>query len=269
MTRRLDGKLALVVGGGRGMGAATCERFAEAGAAVAVANRTLASAEEVAQRITSRGGRAVALPIDATTAAACRDVVAEAAQALGGLDILVHNAAHIAHETLDKLSEETLEATLRVNLQACFWLTQVVVPQMQKRGGGRIIVTSSVTGPRVAFPGLSHYAASKAGVNGFVRSAALELAPDKITVNAIEPGFIAKPDRGTMSTAEARARIETFVPLGELGTPDDIAWAMLYLASDEARYVTGQSLVVDGGAGLPESGYAMEKLRQLRGRSGT
>ncbi len=265
MTRRLEGKRALVIGGGRGMGAATCERFAEAGATVAVANRTLGSAEEVVGRITASGGMAIALPIDASTAAACREVVAAAAAQLGGLDILVHNAAHIAHETLDKLSEETLEATLRVNLQACFWLTQAAIPHMQKRGGGRIIVTSSVTGPRVAFPGLSHYAASKAGVNGFVRSAALELAPDRITVNGIEPGFIAKPDRGTMSTAEARARIETYIPLGEMGKPDDIAWAMVYLASDEARYVTGQSIVIDGGAVLPESGYAMEKLHQLRG----
>ena len=264
MSRRLEGRRALVVGGGRGMGAATCERFAEAGASVVVANRTLSSAEEVAGRIAAAGGRAIAVPIEASTAPACRDLVAQASKLLGGLDILVHNAAHIAHETLDKLSEETLEATLRVNLQACFWLTQAVVPHMKEGGAGRIIITSSVTGPRVAFPGLSHYAASKAGVNGFVRSAALELAPDRITVNCIEPGFIAKPDRGTMSTPEARARIETYVPLGELGTPDDVAWAMVYLASDEARYVTGQSLVIDGGAGLPESGYAMEKLHRLR-----
>jgi 3-oxoacyl-[acyl-carrier protein] reductase len=265
MTSRLEGKLALVVGGGRGMGAAACERFAEAGATVAVANRTLAAAEDVVARITSAGGRAVALPIDASTAVACREVVEAAARALGGLDILVHNAAHIAHETLDKLSDETLEMTLRVNLQACFWLTQAAVPHMQARGGGRIIITSSVTGPRVAYPGLSHYAASKAGVNGFVRSAALELAPDKITVNCIEPGFIAKPGRGQLSSPETRARIESYIPLGAMGLPDDVAWAMLYLASDEARYVTGQSIVVDGGAGLPESGYAMEMLHRLRG----
>lgn len=264
MTRRLEGKRALVIGGGRGMGAATCERFAEAGARVVVANRTFASAEEVAGRITASGGEAMALLIDASTAAACREVVAAAAEEFGGLDILVHNAAHIAHETLDKLSEETLEATLRVNLQACFWLTKAAVPHLKNSRGGRIIITSSVTGPRVAFPGLSHYAASKAGVSGFVRSAALELAPDKITVNAIEPGFIAKPDRGLMSNPEARARIETYIPLGEMGKPDDIAWAMVYLASEEARYITGQSLVIDGGAGLPESGYAMEKLHRLR-----
>jgi 3-oxoacyl-[acyl-carrier protein] reductase len=191
--------------------------------------------------------------------------VAAAAEALGGLDVLVHNAAHIVHEPLERLSEETLDATLRVNLQACFWLTQAAVPLMRKRGGGRILITSSVTGPRVAFPGLAHYAASKAGVNGFVRSAALELAPDRITVNCVEPGFIAKLDRGMMSSAEARNRIESYIPLGAMGVPDDIAWAMLYLASDEARYVTGQSLVVDGGAGLPESGYAIEKLRRLKG----
>jgi 3-oxoacyl-[acyl-carrier protein] reductase len=264
MTRRLEGKLALVVGGGRGMGAATCERFAEAGAAIAVANRTLASAAEVVARITSAGGRAIALPINASTAVACRAVVAAATEALGGLDILVHNAAHIAHETLDKLSEETLDATLRVNLQACFWLTQAVVPHMRQRGGGRILITSSVAGPRVAFPGPAHYAASKAGVTGFVRSAALELAPDRITVNCIEPGFIAKLDRGMMSNPEARARIESYIPLGAMGTPDDIAWSMLYLASGEARYVTGQSIVVDGGAGLPESGYAMERLHKLK-----
>lgn len=260
MTARLAGRTAIVTGGGRGMGAAMCRRFAEEGAAILVANRTGDVAEQVAGDIRAAGHNAHALAIDIGTRGACERCVAAALERFGSLDILVHNAAVFPHKRLADLDDASLEETLAVNVKACFWLTQAAVPHMRKRGGGRILVTSSVTGPRVAYPGLSHYAASKGAVNAFIRSAALELARDRITVNGVEPGFIAKPGRGIMSVPETRARIEKYIPLGAMGEPDDIAWAMLYLASDEARYVTGQTIVVDGGAGLPESGAAMEKL---------
>ena len=121
-----------------------------------------------------------------------------------------------------------------------------------------MLVTSSVTGPRVAMPGCAHYAASKAGVNGFIRSAALELAPERITVNGVEPGYIAKQGGSLLSDPERAARIAQHIPAGELGKPQDIAWAMCYLASDAASYVTGQTLVVDGGSTLPESPFFRE-----------
>jgi 3-oxoacyl-[acyl-carrier protein] reductase len=112
--------------------------------------------------------------------------------------------------------------------------------------------------------GATHYAAAKAGVNGFIRNAALELARSSITVNGVEPGFIAKPGRGVLGSDDAMAKIAQDVPLGGMGEADDIAFAMLYLASREAKYVTGQTIVVDGGAGLPESGWAMDKARSSR-----
>ncbi|MCC7151905.1 MAG: SDR family oxidoreductase, partial [Rubrivivax sp.] len=150
--------------------------------------------------------------------------------------------------------------TLALNLESCFWLTQAALPALGARGG-RIVVTSSVTGPRVAMLDSAHYAAAKAGVNGFIRSAALELAPRGITVNGIEPGFVAK-DRGRLSQPENRIALEREIPLGRAGRPDDIAFAALYLASDEACWMTGQTLVVDGGMTLPESGQVMDELNQ-------
>ncbi|HHR1356181.1 TPA: SDR family oxidoreductase, partial [Serratia marcescens] len=126
-------------------------------------------------------------------------------------------------------------------------------PWMRHRGGGCLLVTSSVTGPRVAYPGLAHYAASKAGVNGFIRAAALELAAEKIRVNGVEPGMIRTPAMANLGDAQVNQAIAASVPLGRLGEPEDIAAAMVFLASPAAAYITGQTLVVDGGALLPET----------------
>ena len=144
-----------------------------------------------------------------------------------------------------------------MNLKACFWLTQAAAPIMRRQGFGRILVTSSVSA-RVAMAGGAHYSAAKAGVNAFIRGAACESARDGITVNGVEPGFITK-DRGSMSRPEVADRLSQFIPVGRYGEADDIAYAMLYLASAEARYTTGQTIVVDGGSTLPETGYAVEK----------
>jgi len=254
----LDGRVALVTGAGRGIGAAIAGVLAEAGASVMLANRSLEAAETAAAALRQRGLTAAATGFDADEAG-CRRAVAEAVAAFGALDIVVHNAGGCPWSRIEALSSDTLEDALRLNLKCCFWLTQAALPQLRARGGGRILVTSSVTGPRTAMVGAAHYAAAKAGVNGFIRCAALELAPDRITVNGVEPGFIAK-DRGRMSEPATRRRIERYIPLGTMGAPEDIAHAMLYLASDAAHWVTGQTLVVDGGATLPESGYEMEQM---------
>ncbi len=255
----LDGKVALVTGAGRGIGAAIAGVLAQAGASVLLANRSLDAAEAAAATLRQRGLAAAAAGFDADEAG-CRRAVAGAVAAFGALDIVVHNAGGCPWSRIEALSAETLEDTLRLNLKCCFWLTQAALPQLRARGGGRILVTSSVTGPRTAMVGAAHYAAAKAGVNGFIRCAALELAAERITVNGVEPGFIAK-DRGRMSQPATRRRIERYIPLGTMGAPEDIAHAMLYLASDAARWVTGQTLVVDGGATLPESGYEMEQMQ--------
>jgi 3-oxoacyl-[acyl-carrier protein] reductase len=254
----LDAKVALVTGAGRGIGAAIAGVLAEAGASVMLANRNVEAAATAAAALRQRGLTAAATGFDADEAG-CRRAVAQAVAAFGALDIVVHNAGGCPWSRIEALSADTLEDALRLNLKCCFWLTQAALPQLRARGGGRILVTSSVTGPRTAMVGAAHYAAAKAGVNGFIRCAALELAPDRITVNGVEPGFIAK-DRGRMSEPATRRRIERYIPLGSMGAPEDIAHAMLYLASDAAHWVTGQTLVVDGGATLPESGYEMEQM---------
>jgi 3-oxoacyl-[acyl-carrier protein] reductase len=252
----LTGKTALVTGGGRGIGAATVRCFVAAGARVVIANRTIDVAEALAAEL---GPQASALPLTGLSRATLKELVDDAAAALGGLDILVHNAGGCPWATIDELDEQKLEAALDVNLKACFWLTQAALPRMRQRGWGRIIITSSVSA-RVAFGGGSHYSAAKAGVNAFIRGAAFELARDGITVNGVEPGFIAKPGRGRLNTPGMIRKIGAYIPMGHMGEADDIAHAMLYLASEESKYMTGQTIVVDGGSTLPETGFAVESM---------
>lgn len=254
----LVGKIALVTGGGRGIGAAIATLFAQAGARVLIANRTEAAGEGVAEAIRSAGGVAVAIGCDIGEHEQAQQAVAEATRAFGALDIVVHNAAVNPWARIEAMDDEALDTTLAVNLKACFWLAQAALPHWRARGGGRLLVTSSVTGPRVAMPGSAHYAASKAGVNGFIRSAALEFAADRVTVNGVEPGYIAKLGGSLLSDPARAARIAQHIPAGELGRPEDIAHAMCFLASPAARYITGQTIVVDGGSTLPESPFFNE-----------
>jgi 3-oxoacyl-[acyl-carrier protein] reductase len=255
---RLDGKVALVTGARPGIGGAIAAHLAQAGARVMLANRTREAAAEVALEVQRQGGTAHATGFSADEAGAAR-AIEDTLAACGALDILVHNAGGCPWTRLETLSAELLEGTLALNLKCCFYLTRAALPALRRRGGGRILVTSSVTGPRVVMAGAAHYAAAKAGVNGFIRAAALELAADRITVNGVEPGFIAK-GRGRLSEPQTRSRIERYIPLGTMGRPEDVAGAILYLASDAARWITGQTIVVDGGATLPDSGFAMEEL---------
>jgi 3-oxoacyl-[acyl-carrier protein] reductase len=267
MSRRthfdLSDHRALVTGAGRGIGAAIVTRLSEAGAEVVAANRTLVHAENLVTELRARGLKAESAAFDDLSRKGLVALVDRAA-ANGGLDILIHNAGTCPWASIEALDEAKLETTLLLNLNACFWLAQAAIPHMRTRGGGRILITSSVTGPRSAMVGASHYAAAKAGVNGFIRNAALELARYSITVNGVEPGFIAKPGHGLLGSEEAMARIAEEVPLGCMGEADDIAFAMLYLASREAKYVTGQTIIVDGGALLPETGWAMDSVRIAR-----
>jgi len=254
----LTGKVALVTGGGRGIGAAIVTRFAEAGAHVVIANRTADVAEELAATLKAKQLKADVAPFDRLGRDSLRALVDDVAAKHGRLDILVHNAGGCPWASLDELDQDKLDEVLALNLNAAIWLTQAAVPHMKRVGTGRVLVTSSVSA-RVAMGGGAHYSAAKAGVNAFLRGAAFELARDGITVNGVEAGFIAKPGRGTMSQPENKRRIEHFVPVGQMGEADDIAFAMLYLASPQAKYVTGQTIVVDGGSTLPETGFAVER----------
>jgi len=159
---------------------------------------------------------------------------------------------------VDELNDEILDQTLSVNMKAAFWLTQACVPHFREHNWGRLIFTSSVTGPRVAMPGTAHYAMSKGGMNAFIRTAALEYARDNITVNGVEPGYIRTAAMSELADEDGLQAMADCIPLGHLGVPGDIAYAMLYLASEEASYLTGQTIVVDGGSTLPESQVVMD-----------
>ncbi|KPA89302.1 SDR family oxidoreductase [Pseudomonas asplenii] len=243
-----SGRHVLVTGGAQGIGRAIVEAFALRGAHVVIADLRLPQARELADEWQARGCRVEALYVDLANASAVFELVAKLEQ----LDILVHNAGYFPLTPFAEITPAMLERTLAVNLSALFWLTQAALPLFRRQGRGCVLVTSSVTGPRVAYPGLSHYAASKAGVNGFIRNAALELAADNVRVNGVEPGMIATPAMDNLGDAQQSAAIASRVPLGRLGQAADIAAAMLFLASDLAGYITGQTLVVDGGATLPE-----------------
>lgn len=254
----LTGRVAIVTGGGRGIGAAIVTRLAQAGATVVIANRTLAVAEALARELADDGRVASCAPFDRLDRSSLREMIDRVAARYGRLDIVVHNAGGCRWASLEELDEAKLDDTLVLNLNASIWLAQAAIPHMRTNRFGRMLVTSSVSA-RVAMGGGAHYSAAKAGVNAFIRGAAFELARDGITVNGVEAGFIEKPGRGTMSAPENKAKLERFIPMGHMGSADDIACAMLYLASVEARYVTGQTIVVDGGSTLPETGFAVER----------
>lgn len=250
MNQDLHGRIALVTGSGQGIGRAIAQLFAAQGARVMLATRSLASGTETLRLIRQAGGTAELLCVDLATRAAAEQAVAATLEAFGGLHLLLHNAGIFPMQKLAELEEQTLDSTLAVNLKSCFWLTRAALPALRQAPQPRVVVTSSVTGPRTAIPGLAHYAASKAGVNGFIRAAALELAEYGITVNGVEPGLIATQATDNLGDAAALA---AHIPLKRLGTAEEIAWAMLFLASRQAGYITGQTLVVDGGALLPEN----------------
>ncbi|OIN45853.1 3-ketoacyl-ACP reductase [Pseudomonas azotoformans] len=243
-----SGQVVLVTGGAQGIGRGIVEAFAQRGARVVIADRLLVQAQEVADDLCAQGFRVEAVGVDLADS----EAVFACVYGLGSLDILVHNAGYFPLTAFEDITPEILQRTLAVNLSALFWLTQAALPVFREQGRGCVLVTSSVTGNRVGYPGLSHYAASKAGVNGFIRNAALELAPLNVRVNGVEPGMIATPAMDNLGDAGLNDAIARRVPLGRLGAAADIAGAMLFLASGLASYITGQTLVVDGGATLPE-----------------
>lgn len=247
------GKVAVVTGAGQGIGRAIARTFADHGATVVVSDLRKERASVVAQEIWQTGGRAIAVKADVCQDEEIELLLEEASRLEGSLDIVIHNAGYFPLSPFEQITPQMLDKTLDVNLKAAFRLTQKALPALSRSPAGRVLVTSSVTGPKVAYPGLAHYAASKAGLNGFIRAAALELARHRITVNGVEPGMIATPAADQLGGEDHQDEIARGVPLRRLGDPREIAAAMLFLASEGASYITGQTIVVDGGALLPES----------------
>lgn len=253
MSRGFSDKVAIVTGSGHGIGRATALALAREGTTVVIATRTESQGREVLAAIESNGGKALFRRIDAGDHIETRAMVDEVASIYGRLDIVVHAAAAYDGGRIEITSLEGLENVLNVNVKACFTLAAAAMPYMRRAGQGRFIVISSVTGPRVAMPGSAFYATSKAALTGFIRTAALEFAADNVTVNGVEPGFIDTPGLAEFVAQYGKDAISGFIPAGRLGRPEEVAAVVRFLASDDASYVTGETIVVDGGGRLPES----------------
>jgi len=247
MTGRLENKVALVIGASRGIGKAIAVRYIEEGAKLVLAD------------FDAEGGQAAAdelgVPFVHTDIARMDDAVAAvdvAVRQFGRLDIIVQNAGIYPWQLIENTSPEDWDQVMGVNLRGCFNAARAALPQMKTQGSGRILFTSSITGPHVTSPGHGHYSATKAGINGFIRSAALEFSGYGITVNGVEPGNILTEAIQLHRGDAFIKNMEAAIPLGRLGAPRDVANAFLFLASDDASYITGTTIVVDGGQLLPE-----------------
>jgi 3-oxoacyl-[acyl-carrier protein] reductase len=245
MNNRLQTRVALVTGGGQGIGRAIALRFAQAGAKIVVIDVMEDGAQAVAAEIRAAGGDAVAIVRDVTKRDQVETAVKNALDAFGKIDILCNNAGITRDARLVKMSEDQFDAVIDVNLKGVFNITQAVAPHMVAQNYGRIITTSSIVGLYGNF-GQTNYVASKAGVIGMTRVWARELGPKGITANAVAPGFIATDMIKTVPQ-EVLDRFTNATPVRRLGEPEDIANAYLFLASDEASFVNGAVLSVDGG----------------------
>ena len=240
----LHERVALVTGASRGIGRATAHVLARQGAFVVAAARAENAAATVAE-ITAAGGRAEVLTLDVTEAGAIEAAVAGVLQRHGRIDVLVSNAGITRDQLLLRMKRDDWDAVIATNLTATFTLTQAVLKPMLKQRRGRIIAISSVVG-QTGNAGQANYAASKAGLIGFCKSVAREVASRSITVNVVAPGLIdTEMTRGL--TGDAQDDWSSRIPLGRLGTPEDVAAAVAFLASDEASYITGHVLAVNGG----------------------
>lgn len=245
---RLEGRRALVTGGGRGLGRVIAQALAEAGADVALASRTLATCEEAAREIAAATGRrALAFAADVAVDAEVKRLVAEVEKALGPLDILVNNAGINIRGAAEELAEADWDTVIDTNLKAPFLCARAAGPGMRDRGFGRVINLGSILGA-VGLPGRAPYASAKAGVINLTRVLALEWAAHGVTVNAICPGpFATEMNRQLLNDpARYKAFVEK-IPMGRWGDLHEIAGAAVFLASDAASFVTGSALFVDGG----------------------
>lgn len=249
---RLAGKVAIVTGASSGIGRETARLFAKEGAKVVVGARRQAELDSLVKEIAAAGGQAAALAGDVQSESYAENLVRAAVDKFGGLDIAFNNAGTIGpNGPTTGVAEKDWTSTLAINLTSAFLGAKHQIPAMLKRGGGSIIFTSTFVGYTVAFPGVAAYAASKSGLIGLTQSLAAEFGPQGIRVNSVLPGAVDTPMyQEVNNTPEAQAFLTNLHALKRVGRPEDIARAVLYLASDDAAFVTGTASLVDGGLSI-------------------
>jgi 3-oxoacyl-[acyl-carrier protein] reductase len=252
--KSLDGQVAIVTGGARGIGLGIGQVLRAEGASVVIADLDGAEADASARSLSETGEHAIAVHADVTLRPALDEVAAAALGRWGRIDILAANAGIYPHISLQEIGPEQWDRLMAINVRGALFAVQACLPQMTSQNYGRIVFTSSITGSVVGQPGYALYGATKAAMLGLMRSAALETATRGITVNAVLPGNIETPGFDDVGP-EHRQRMLSSIPLGILGEPRDVGWAVRFLASEEARYITGQTLIIDGGQVLPENAW--------------
>ena len=264
MFTSIAGRAVVVTGGSRGIGKGIASVFARSGARVLITGRdsdVARSAAEELDALAERPGEVSFIQADVSDREDSRRVAAIATERLGGIDVLCANAGIFPDSLLADMTEEMLDQVFGTNLKGTVFSVQACLPELARSGRGRVILTSSITGPITGYPGWTAYGASKAGQLGFMRTAAIELAPRRITVNAVLPGNIVTEGLAELGEDYATSMAAS-IPLGRLGSVDDIGYAALFLATEEAGYITGQTIVVDGGQVLPET---LEAVLEVKG----
>ena len=260
MFTSMAGRSVVVTGGSKGIGKGIARVFAREGANVLLAARDEGALQAAAEELSAEGGgQVVTLVADVAKVEDCRRLAEATVEAFGGIDVLCANAGVFPEKALVDMTEADVDAVLGCNLKGTMFAVQACLPALEASGNGRIVVTSSITGPITGYPGWSHYGASKAAQLGFLRTAAIELAPRNVTINAVMPGNIATEGLDGMGEDYIRG-MEATIPQHRLGSVEDIGHAALFFATVEAGYITGQTLVVDGGQVLPESPAALEGI---------
>jgi 3-oxoacyl-[acyl-carrier protein] reductase len=250
MSFEVHGRTVIVTGGSRGIGYGIAEVFAEAGAHVTIVGRDADTAAKAQTRLVQGGASADYVVADISKPSECARMAAEVMAARGGIDVLCANAGMFPAKRFAEMTEADYDETFDLNMKGCLFSVQACLTALIASGHGRVVVTSSITGPMTGVRGWTHYGASKAAQLGFVRAAAMELAPKGITVNAVLPGTI--HSEGLLKLGMDLDKAAASIPLKRIGDPRDIGYAALYFASDEAGYITGQTLIIDGGVTLIE-----------------
>lgn len=251
MSESFAGRSVVITGAGRGLGRWLAEAFAKSGARVMIGARTISYAEDVREAIRLAGGEAEICSCDVSRHGDCIELVEQAAKWFGGIDIVIHCAADIPHGGLGHVADDKLEAGFASIAKAAWWLLEAARPYMAKSAdGGRFIAIGSINGTATVVPNMTAYGMAKAALLAFVRSAALDVVEDRITVNAIQPGLIASDRARQVLGDEGLDAIGANVPVGRAGNAEDFAHACMFFASPKASYITGASLVMDGGSSI-------------------